>query len=1257
MRRSTMAGVLLMGSLMQAGAWQPAEAPMMTKWASDVDPERVLPEYPRPQMVRKEWRNLNGLWDYAIRAGRRESPPAVPAKWDGKILVPFCVESALSGVKKALAPKDLLWYRRTFTVPKEWRGKRLLLHFGAVDWRCHVWVNGELVGKHTGGYDPFSFDITGALKGDESQELVVKVFDPTDSHWQPRGKQVLKPRGIWYTAVSGIWQTVWLEPVPESRIDSLVITPDIDRGRITVDVTTSMGGEQTYVEIEMLDAETRDIHHSNPTRAIVELESPVLWSPDNPHLYDIKVKWFRSGKLIDEVRSYVGMRKISVEKDEYGVNRLFLNNEPLFQLGPLDQGWWPDGLYTAPADAALRYDVEITKALGFNMCRKHVKVEPARWYYWCDKLGLMVWQDMPSGDKFVRKGKPDIKRSVESARNFRREWKAEIDYLRNHPSVVVWVPFNEGWGQFKTSGIIDWTREYDPTRLVDGPSGWQDRGSGDMVDMHSYPGPGMFPIEEKRASVLGEYGGLGLPVKDHLWLKNGNWGYRSFDKREQLAERYRLLTDDLKPLVARGLAAAVYTQTTDVEREVNGFMTYDRKVVKFDADELAAMHKPLYDHKTMVSQDRKLRPPAVPLVTHDPYTSCWSMGDQLNGDWPRHWTKRVHAMFGMIRVDGKAMRFMGHSMACRDGIPQKSVDVHATRTIYTFSDGKILLTLTFTSPLLLDDLEILSRPVSYVDFDVVAIDGKSHDVQLHFDASTEWAVNDVKQEVTWKRLNTPGLATMAAGTTAQNVLGSKGDDHRIDWGYLLVSAADRSAGTHMGHLGGAREAFMTGGKLPAKDDDLKPRRANDKWPGLCVCFDLGRVEEESERRQVMIGYDDILSVEFFGERLKAWWRRDGAVTTERMLASAAKERSDILKRCAAFDARLRKAAEDAGGAMYADLCELVYRQSIAAHKLVANGDGTPLFFSKENNSNGSIGTVDVTYPSSPLYLLFNPGLVKGMLDPIFIYSESGKWKKPFPAHDVGTYPLANGQTYPHDMPVEESGNMIILAAAVCRREGNIGYAKKHWDCLTRWAEYLKEKGFDPENQLCTDDFAGRLAHNANLSIKAIMALGCYAQMADGVGEKGVAGEYRRIAEGMVSHWLKAADDGSHYRLTFDRPGTWSQKYNLAWDDVLGLDLFPDEIDRKEVAHYLKVQNPYGVPLDSRRTFTKSDWVLWSASLAKDRDDFEGLVKPIWRYVDMTPQRLPVGDWHETTNGHHKHMYARSVISGYFMQMLKVEMEK
>jgi hypothetical protein len=595
--------------------WQPAKGPLMTRWAKDVSPEKANGEYPRPQMVRKDWLSLNGLWEYAIRPKAEGEPDAS----DGRILVPFPIESALSGVMKNVGDKNRLWYRRTFEVPTDdtWRGegKRVRLHFGAVDWECTVrvngkqlgeaWLNGVQHGSHIGGYEPFTLDITHALKPGKLQEIVVAVWDPTDAGFQPRGKQVARPHGIWYTPVTGIWQTVWLEPVPfHGAISGLAITPNVDKESVTVRPGYAVPGGQEVVTVEVLDGERVVGSRTSPPGLIVAgsasgqdvevaIPKPKLWSPDSPFLYDVRVVLSKRGKVLDEVRGYCGMRKISVAKDPAGVNRLMLNNKPLFQFGPLDQGWWPDGLYTAPTDEALRYDIEITKKLGFNMCRKHVKVEPARWYYWCDKLGLMVWQDMPSGDRYIGASDPDIERSADSETNFRREWQAIINANRSYPSIVAWVPFNEGWGQFKTNEILRWTKELDPARLVDGPSGWTDRGGGDMRDLHSYPGPGMPPLEDKRASVLGEFGGLGLPLAGHLWLDKGNWGYRTYKSREDLAAAYRDLIRRLRFLQADGLAAAVYTQTTDVEIEVNGLLTYDRAVVKLPED-IAQLHKQLY---------------------------------------------------------------------------------------------------------------------------------------------------------------------------------------------------------------------------------------------------------------------------------------------------------------------------------------------------------------------------------------------------------------------------------------------------------------------------------------------------------------------------------------------------------------------------------------------------------------------------------------------------------------------------------------
>ena len=558
---------------------------LLTRWAADVSPDNALPEYPRPDMVRTEWRNLNGLWDYAIAPKDKETCK----KFDGQILVPFPIESALSGVKTAVQPDQRLWYKRTFEVPEAWKGQHLLLHFGAVDWECTVWVNGQEVGAHRGGYDAFCFDVTSALTAAGPQEILVAVWDPTDTGYQPRGKQISEPKGIWYTAVTGIWQTVWIEPVPDTSIQRLKNIADIEAKTLSVDAAVLGAAEGDTLEAQALDGDAVAATATGKpgTPLVLALDAPKRWSPDSPFLYGLKVTLKRGGQVIDEVSGYFGMRKIALAKDEKGINRLFLNNEPLFQFGPLDQGWWPDGLYTAPTDAALRYDVEMTRNMGFNMARKHVKVEPARWYYHCDQLGLLVWQDMPSGDKYIGPNDPDIKRSKESEENYYHEFQAVIDMLHNHPSIVMWVPFNEGWGQFDTNTVTQWTKQYDPTRLVNQTSGWSDRGGSDVYDKHSYPGPDMFPVEEKRASVLGEFGGLGWPVEGHLWWNKRNWGYRNYDNLDDLREHYANLIFWLRPLIGNGLAAAVYTQTTDVEGEVNGLMTYDRAMVKMDADWLA----------------------------------------------------------------------------------------------------------------------------------------------------------------------------------------------------------------------------------------------------------------------------------------------------------------------------------------------------------------------------------------------------------------------------------------------------------------------------------------------------------------------------------------------------------------------------------------------------------------------------------------------------------------------------------------------
>jgi len=575
-------------------AWQPAKGPLATRWAKDVSPENAHPEYPRPQMVRQEWLNLNGLWDYAIRPKEE----ARPEKFDGEILAPFPIESALSGVMKRVGENNRLWYRRGFELPTSWSGRRVLLHFEAVDWETTVLVNGRELGKHRGGYARFSFDITDALKPSGTQELVVSVWDPTDKSHQARGKQVTEPHSIWYTSTTGIWQTVWVEPLsPQVYIKGLKIVPDVDAGEVRVAVYFSQAMPEVRAIVEVHDGGRAIARAEAASNTEIRLLVPEakLWSPDSPYLYDLTVTMMKGGEAMDEVTSYFGMRKASLGKDENGVTRIFFNNKPLFMFGPLDQGFWPDGIYTAPTDEALRYDIEATKQLGFNMCRKHVKVEPDRWYYWADRLGLLVWQDMPSGDRFARSGQGEITRSKESAEQFEQELTALVETHFNHPCIVMWVPFNEGWGQYDTARIVEKIKALDPTRLVDCASGWNDMGVGDVHDIHSYPGPAAVPPEPNRAAVLGEFGGLGLPLRGHTWQDEKNWGYRSFEDRESLTNAYFALLQNLRPLIqSPGLSAAVYTQTTDVEIEVNGLMTYDRALIKMDAEHITAANRKMY---------------------------------------------------------------------------------------------------------------------------------------------------------------------------------------------------------------------------------------------------------------------------------------------------------------------------------------------------------------------------------------------------------------------------------------------------------------------------------------------------------------------------------------------------------------------------------------------------------------------------------------------------------------------------------------
>lgn len=588
---------------------------------------------------------------------------------------------------------------------------------------------------------------------------------------------------------------------------------------------------------------------------------------------------------------------------------------------------------------------------------------------------------------------------------------------------------------------------------------------------------------------------------------------------------------------------------------------------------------------------------------------------------------------------------------------QTDVKISATQTVYKFECGGVALQLTFTDPLLPEDLDIFSRPADYISFKVHSLDGNSHKVQLYLSAAGNIAVNTPDQKVTWQRSSTNNLDWMRVGTASQNVLGRKGDDVRIDWGYLYLAVPKGNKGaTVIAASSASVNDFVNKGTFTLKDDDNKPRPAENDPVTLATAFDLGSVSSAPVNRHCILAYDDIYAIEYFHKKLKAWWKRKG-MTTDQMLSQAEKEYASVMQKCDQFDRKLKSQTISAGGEEYAEICELAYRQAMAAHKLVAGPQGQPLFFNKENFSNGSIGTVDVTYPSSPLLLMYNPDLLKGLMIPILYYSESGGYNHPFAAHDVGTYPIANGQTYGEPMPVEESGNMLILAAAVARAEGNATFAKKHWKVLTEWAHYLKSAGLDPANQLCTDDFAGHLAHNANLSVKAIMGLACYGSMAGQLGMKDTAASYIKLARDYARQWMKMDADGDHYSLTFDRKGTWSQKYNLVWDKVLKLNIFPESVAQKEIKFYLTKQNKYGLPLDSRKTYTKSDWIIWTATLTDKEKDFYALMHPVYKYICETPSRVPISDWHETTNGKKVGFQARSVVGGYFMKALEDKWNK
>ena len=653
--------------------------------------------------------------------------------------------------------------------------------------------------------------------------------------------------------------------------------------------------------------------------------------------------------------------------------------------------------------------------------------------------------------------------------------------------------------------------------------------------------------------------------------------------------------------------------------------------------------------------ETKFRPPATPLVACDPYFSIWSPGGELAAADTTHWTGKPHRLISLVRIDGKPYRLMGVMPADIPALKQTGLAVTPTQSAYEFAGNGVRLKLTFTTPLIPDDIDTLSRPITYLTYEVSATDGKKHDLEIFFSASAELAVNVPKQLVTHNTVDVPGLAVQRIGSQEQAILATKGDDRRIDWGYLYVAApSDEVVSQALNKESLLCKDFLVG--VP-----LKQSEASDAVPAQDIAAGITitcpQVASEPMIRWLMLAYDDIYSIEYMQNKLRPYWRRNG-LTAEGLLAESAKHYAELKKRCDQFDADLLADLEQSGGAEYAQIAALAYRQAFAAGKFVADANGMPLQFSKENHSNGCIATADVFYPMAPQFLLFGPALAKSFLVPYLEYSTSERWKFPFAPHDLGTYPMANGQVYgggekteENQMPVEESGNILILVAAVAQIEGNSSLADKYWPQLTMWAEYLKGKGFNPENQLCTDDFAGHLAHNVNLSAKAIVALGAYAKLAEMRGDREVASEYKELAQQFANRWVTEADAGDHFRLTFDRSNSWSQKYNLVWDRILGLDLFPESVRQKEMSYYKTVQNEYGLPLDNRSTYTKLDWILWSATLTENRDDFQALVSPVYRFLLETPDKSPMSDWYHTHDAKKVGFTARPVVGGIFLKLL------
>ncbi|HEV2274271.1 MAG TPA: DUF4965 domain-containing protein [Acidobacteriaceae bacterium] len=657
----------------------------------------------------------------------------------------------------------------------------------------------------------------------------------------------------------------------------------------------------------------------------------------------------------------------------------------------------------------------------------------------------------------------------------------------------------------------------------------------------------------------------------------------------------------------------------------------------------------------------RLRPPATPLAIHDPYFSVWSMADNLAQDDTRHWTHAVQALNGFVRVDGHAYRFLGHANRDIPAMEEASQEVTPTRTLVTMKSPEIELRLTFLNPALPGDLEELARPVTYLTWELKSRDGREHDVTIYLDAAGTLATNDPGEAVVWSRGKLKGLDVLRVGTSNQPILQRFGDDVRINWGwfYLAAPTSESNVQTAAGNQG-YRDEFLKTGELPAEDDLGAPRTPQSRHPAapaLSVSLPLGKVGASPVSRHILLAYDDIDSIEYMQTKLLPYWRKQFP-TFAAMLEQAEKDYAALEARSVRFDTEMKSDLVRAGGPEYAAIATLAYGQAIAAHKLVEDPNGVPFFMPKENFSNGSISTVDVIYPSAPLFLLVNPKLVEAQLEPVLRYANSPRWKFPFAPHDLGVYPLADGQQYgggeeteENQMPVEESGNILILMDALAHAEGNAEFSRRYWPLLAKWAAYLRSKGMDPENQLCTDDFAGHLAHNANLSIKATEALGAYAELAGKLGFKAESEQYRAAAQAMAAQWVDLANDGDHFRLAFDKPGTWSQKYNLVWDSILGLHLFPARIAATEVAFYEGKINEYGLPLDNRAVYTKLDWTIWTATMAGSRQQFESMVHPVFKFLDETTDRVPMTDWYDTKTARVVGFRARSVVGGVFIKML------